>query len=354
MKIKIFFAIGGLALMGASCNLLGGSSATAGVLRTANGGVDWQFSNKVKDNDKASISGLSISRIQYSASATDRVYLGSYNGGMWRSEDGGGSWENVLSKISVYDFAVHPNDDNTVYAAGFFGDHGRVLVTRDAGKSWLEIFSEATTNNAVRSIAVNPDDPTQIVIGLSEGALIKSSDGGTSWKLLSSYNDRINRIAWQGGRLYAVVRNSGVFRSTDGGANFENMTASLMRATNLLGLTFSGSPVGVFNRLAVSKSNPDLLYLTTDQGLYRSKNGGGLWESVSLPVNRARQVSIMDVALAPSSDNIIYVGGGSIVYKSSDGGNSWLTQDTKSGGLVNALLIDPDLPQVAFAGIYIQ
>lgn len=351
MKKLLLLTLIGISLLSAACDWYG-STATAGILKTSNGGIDWQASNDLKDKT-GTLTQLSISRLAFDPLATEILYASSYNAGLYKSTDGAATWEQILGQIPVIDFAIHPNDSQTLYAAGFFEERGRALVTRDGGKSWNAIYTAATTNSAVRSIALNPNSPQQIVIGLSQGELILSNDGGATWRLVQKYNDRVNRIVWNNNGLYIVVRNTGIFRSVDEGNNFQLITASLQSAGNTSTLSIFGSQISNYNQLAISRLNPDIMYATTNLGLYASANGGVTWQFVSMPLTQT-SLAPTAIAIAPSSDNVVYVSAGTIVYKTADAGETWSIADTQTGGLVNALLVDPNLPQAAYAGVYIQ
>jgi photosystem II stability/assembly factor-like uncharacterized protein len=103
----------------------------------------------------------------------------------------------------------------------------------------------------------------------------------------------------------------------------------------------------------VDADSASLIYLTTDKGLYKSTDGGKTWNPQSLPVqpglNPARAV-----AVARGNSSIVYVSVGGTVYKSLDGGSTWQTQSVVGTGYVNALLVDPSLPQISYAGVYVD
>ncbi len=348
-KTKIVI-IAALSLLAASCSIF--APSTGGILKTANGGVDWQVSNKLK-NSETTISGLSVSKLAYSPQGTDVIFASAYNGGIYKSNDGGGSWEEVLGKIPVYDFAIHPADDQTVYAVGALDGRGRALVTHDGGKSWTEIFSAAESSTVVRTIALNPANPQEVVIGMSSGSVILSRDGGSNWSLVQTYNDRINRILWRLEGVYVVVRGTGVFASRDNGSSFQQITANMNSAGNIAGNNIFGDNISTFNQLAISDNNTSTMYVTTNLGLYRTGNGGASWHFVGMPL-RQDDLAPQAVSIAPSSDQVVYVSARSNIYKTSDGGASWVTSDTGVNNLINVILINPDLPQNALAGVYLS
>lgn len=368
MKKYIIITLCAISLMSASCDLFG--APMAGVYKTSNGGVDWQATNKLNPNSPSvnsnantnnsntdtalangTIAGLGISKLAYDPQKADVVYAGAYNAGLYKSTDGATSWEQILGQIPVIDFTINPNDDQMIYAAGTFNERGRALLTHDGGKSWNTIYTSASTNSAVRAIALNPNSPEQVVIGLSQGELIMSNDAGTTWRLIQSYNDRINQIFWNNDGIYVVVKATGVFKSSDGGNTFQLITANLQSSGNTSSLSIFGSSISSFNQMAISLNNPQEMFLTTNQGLYRSYNGGVLWQFVSMPL-RQSSISPNAVAIARSSDFVVYVSAGSIIYKTTDGGSTWSTSDTQTNKLVNSLIVDPNLPQAAYAGIY--
>ncbi len=348
MKKYLLLAVCALSLTAASCDLF--PSKTAGVLKTSNGGIDWQATNTLKDN-KGDIAGLSISKLAFDPQATDIIYASSNNSGIYKSNDGGSTWEQILGQIPILDFVVHPTDSQTIYAAGQFDNRGRALITKDGGKSWNAIYTAANSSTSVRSIAVNPNSPQQVAIGMSQGELILSNDGGATWRLAQSYNDRINKILWLNDAMYVLVKGTGIFKSVDSGSTFQLITASLQSSGNTLNLSIFGNSISQFNQMAASLLNPSTIYVTTNLGLYRTTNGGGSWSFVSMPLHKESAPPVA-LAIAPSSDNVLYVSSGTNVFKTTDGGNSWSSVDTKVTGSVNALLIDPNLPQVAFAGVY--
>lgn len=350
MPRKLFLALAATMLLAASCNPFV-SQSPGGIIKTANGGADWQFANQLKDVE-GNLGGISISQIRYDQEKPERVFAGSYNGGLFLSEDGGNSWRQILSRFIVYDFAVDPNDARIIYAAGGFADRGRVVATRDGGQSWVEIFNEASSQNPVRSIALNPDNNQELVIGLGSGTVIKSQDAGTNWRLLETYTDRINDVRWQGGSLYVVVRNSGVYRSQDRGENFVSIVTNLLPRNNFSGQLLSPAGVANFNHVAVSANNPDTLYLTTSSGLFQTLNSGSSWSFVPLPVH-LRDLPAVAVTIASASDNVVYASVGSVIYKTSDAGRSWQAEDPHTTGLVNTIAVHPELPQQALAGIYL-
>lgn len=364
MKKYILISICAISLLSASCDLF--NAPTAGVYKTSNGGIDWQATNILKPstlntnnntnaksntNTAGSLAALGISRLAYSPQTADVVYASAFNAGLYKSTDGAATWEQILGQIPVIDFVINPNDDQMIYAVGSFEEKGRALITHDGGKSWNAIYTAATINSSVRAVALNPNSPEQVAIGLSQGELIMSNDAGSTWRLVQSYNDRINQIIWNNEGIYVVVKGTGVSRSVDGGNSFQLITANLQSAGNTSTLSIFGNSISSFNQLAISQSNSRTMYLTTNLGLYRSYSGGSNWDFVSMPL-RQSAVSPTAVAIARSSDNVVYVSAGSVVYKTADSGSTWSTADTQTNNLVNALIVDPNLPQAAYAGIY--
>ncbi len=350
MKKYILIAICALSLTAASCDLF--PAKNGGVLKTSNGGIDWQESNVLKDN-KGVITALSISKLAFDPQRTDVMYASSYNAGLYKSTDGAATWEQILGQIPTIDFAIHPTDSNTIYTVGSFDGRGRALVTNDGGKSWHAIYTAATNNSAVRSVALNPSNPQQVAIGMASGELILSGDGGATWRLAQSYNDRINKIIWTQEAMYVLVKATGIFKSVDGGSTSQLITASLQSAGNTSTLSIFGSAISAYNQMAVSEMNSSTLYVTTNLGLYHSSNGGANWNFVSMPLKQ-NSIAPTALALSRSGDNVIYVSAGSIIYKTADGGSTWSASDTEVGQLVYTLLVDPELPQVAYAGVYAQ
>jgi len=340
----------GLIFLSASCGF-GGSSAL-GVVKTINGGVDWQFFNEVGGENKGNINTTQISKMSFDPQNSAKVFIGSYNHGLFVSENSGESWRQILSKVSVYDFATDPFDSEIIYAGGIFGDFGKLLKTEDGGGSWQEVYNESSSQNAVRAIAVNPGNPNQVVIGTTSGNLIVSSDSGLSWQLLENFKDRINRVSWQEGKLYVLLKSKGLNVSLDGGQNFENLTKNLSEKFRISGgVSINSERVSRFNRFFVDSVSDSLIYLATSKGVYKSIDAGVSWEKMNLPVKETN-TDVWSISVAKTSSNLVFASVGSTIYKSVDSGVSWQTQSITTNGFVNDIIIDPNLPQIVYAGLF--
>ncbi len=351
-KYKVIGVIFTLLFTAASCNLFG-QTVIRGVVKTTNGGADWQFANSVKGSKTANISGDNISSLAFDPRNPEHLFAGTFNDGLYKSENSGDAWQRILSRFSVLDTAVNPFNSDIIYAAGFFDTHGRVLKTSDGGKSWVEIFSEASQNNPVRSLTLNPLNPEELVIGLGSGDIVKSTDGGSTWRLLASYGDITSKVRWVPSGIYVVMRTKGIFKSTDGGTSFQEITKSLQSASNFIGISISSTVVQEFYQLAVSNTDSQLIYMTTNSGLFKTGDGGSHWNFIPLPL-RKKEVPATAVAISPQSDNVVYASAASVIYKTTDAGNHWQTQNSHTEGTISVLLVHPQLPQIVFAGIFSQ
>lgn len=349
---RILFLILALPLLAVSCDIPfpgGASAAKVGIVKTSNGGVDWQGANKIKDTDQTLLN-LSISQMKFNG-LSDLIYASSYNGGLYSSDDAAENWKEVLGGVTIYDFVLNPDDENTIYAAAYLGDRGRVLHTSDGGKSWNEVYSDAGTKNAVRAITLDPNDPQSIYIGTDKGLLIHSSDGGLTWQLRQTFTGRINSVVYTDQGMYIVVKTKGVYLSTNSGRDVELLTGKVRVVANqgVTGLTSNSKPSD-FRQLVADPVDSQFLLLSTNLGLFKTEDGGRNWNYVSMPYRR-QDASPFAIAFAPSSDDVIYVSSNSVILKSLDRGRNWTSSDTGTNGLVSVILVSPDLPQLAFAGV---
>src|SRR3989344_2693039 len=324
----------------------------SGVARTNNGGADWQTSHANKD-DETTIAALNVAKMDFDPKNRETIFVSGFNDGLYKSEDSGASWSRILSKIWAFDFAIHPAGSQIIYAAGFFADRGMVVKTKDGGKSWEEVYSEAQDAVSVRSVALNPYQPNQVIIGNSAGSLIKSNDGGITWKLVKNFDGRINRVYWLNGQVYVLVREKGLFKSTNLEAGeFLDLTGSLTKSQGFLE-SFGGLNEKNFNQAHIDSITPSLIYLTAGKGAVKTTDEGITWQKLNLLGKQGSELPARAVAVSKQSSNIVFVSVGKVVYKSTDGGASWQTQTVPSSGFVNYILIDPQLPQVAYAGNFV-
>lgn len=351
MNKKIILILISLTLLSASCNPFS-KPTFSGIVKTVNGGGDWQFFNVMKDSS-SSLQGVNISKIAFSPENSEIVYASSYTSGLFKSEDSGSTWKQILSKISIYDFAVSEYDSKTIYVAGFYGGFGKLLRTTDGGASWLEIYNEQGSENPVRAISINPQNPNNLIIGTASGGIIKSADGGNSWKVLKNFEDRTQRVIWQNSGLYVLLKGKGFFKATGTLETFENLSDDLTQQYNLNNFTYNGQAVSEFNQAYVDPVASNLMYITSDKGLFKSVNGGKDWQQISLPIKQGSSYA-RGITVSRTSSNIVYTSVGSTIYKSLDAGLNWQTQSIPTNGLINFIAIDPKLPQIVYAGIYVS
>jgi photosystem II stability/assembly factor-like uncharacterized protein len=281
-------------------------AASGGIFKTINGGDDW-----VPIFDEQEM--LSIGDIEISKNNNNIIWAGTgevnagggslvYDGdGIYKSTDGGTTWQSKgLPDIgSVGKIVLDPNNDNTAFV-GAMGPLFRksanrgVYKTTNGGDSWQQVLFVSDSTGVV-DMAIHP----------ANGNIVYAA----SWE----------RIRRPNNRQYGGIT-SGIYRTTDGGSNW-------MELTN--GLPSTASQKGRIS-IAISASNPNVLYTRyadasgNIQGVYKTINGGDSWTAVNS--NQLTNVGFHwwfgGIYIDPTDENTIY-NVDFEVQKSTNGGNSW-------------------------------
>ncbi|MFW6198474.1 MAG: VPS10 domain-containing protein [Acidobacteriota bacterium] len=262
----------------------------------------------------------------------------SYGDGVYKTVDGGKSWENVGLEDSehVGEILVDPRDTDTVYVAAqgplwrSGGDRG-LYKTTDGGESW-ELVLEISPDTGVSDVAFDPRDPDvlyaaayqrrrhvwTLIDGGPESGIHKSTDGGETWTeidkgLPSTHMGRIG-LAISPQRpnvLYAIVEaaddEGGFFRSTDAGASWVEQSDYV-----------SGSPQ-YYQEIVPDPHRFDRLY-SMDTYMQVTEDGGKTWEG-GLEANK--HVDNHALWIDPHHEGHLINGNDGGVYESWDGGKTW-------------------------------
>lgn len=300
----------------------------------------------------------------------DTYYMGATGGGVWKTTDGGEVWKNVSDGYfytsSVGAIGVSASDPNVVYVGmgeapvrGVTTSHGDgVYKSTDAGKTWEHVGLDNTRQ--ISRVQVHPDNPDIVYVAAQgspygankERGIYRSEDGGESWELvlhidedtgasdmsLDMENPRVIYASFWDHRRYPwKIRSGGpgssIWKSTDGGDNWEKLTNGL---PDLMG------KIGV----SVSRANNDRVFAIVEAkgdkgGLYRSDDAGESWELINKQrIIRARAWYYMDVKADPQDEETVYIINAPLM-KSTNGGES-LTQIEVPHGDVHDLWINPD------------
>jgi len=325
--------------------------------------------------------GGRVSEIAVDPTADDTVYAATASGGMWKSTDGALTWDYAWAPgITQAMGAVAVGSDGTIYAGTGEPNPGGGSITwggtglyrsRDDGATWQHIG--LPTSGAIGRIAVDPKDPKRVFVASAgnlfvpggERGLYRSLDGGDSWELLLAGENATTGAAdvaidpvnsnnilvgmWDHQRLpthrvYAGP-GSGVFRSTDGGATWQEATLPGNVAPNevgRIGVAFAASDPTRAYAVVANKLNG------TAVGLWRSNDGGATWSRTAASPGSLSQSSdgwwFGKIWVDPGDKERLFVAGLELV-ESTNGGGSFTAHSNTTAGVVtgaNQVLVHAD------------
>ncbi len=308
-----------------------------------------QLSQPIPDNVMESLKWRSVGPTNMSGRVTDvegipspskTFYVAAAAGGIWKTTNNGISFELVWNDervVAMGDLAIAPSDPNIVWAGTGEEDSrnsispgGGIFKSTDGGDSWELMGLEET--QVIGRIVVHPTDPDIVYVAAlghiwgsnPERGLYRTQDGGETWELVKFISDkagfvdvvmhphhpeRLYAASWERQRgpwfLQSGGPGSGLWKTMDGGDTW----------TEVVG---NGFPTGEKGRigLAISESNPHTMYAMVEargegeedgfggNGLYRSTDSGQTWEKMN-DVN-TRPFYYSQVRVDPQDENRVY------------------------------------------------
>jgi photosystem II stability/assembly factor-like uncharacterized protein len=312
---------------------LGSGGLINGVYKTTNGGITWSAGGLLRGP-------INLLTIDPSQTATLYAVVNV----VVKSTDGGNTWYGTGLLNSTAALAIHPNN-STIYAGSRTGASRSI----DGGASWTEINS-GITNTSVSAVAIDPSNPATIYA--AGNGLFKSASTGRSWTRINvGIPDSVSALALDPSNpavLYAGVGGAGpgdgVYKSIDGGTTWKGL--------------WNGTARGI-RSLVVAPSTPAIMFAVTGRGFYRSNDAGLNWTFVNVatqgPFPTPPQVALFD----PANSAIAYAGTRLGVFKSTDGGDTWTainngltiadSSDLPVVPGIPAMVIDPVNPSILYA-----
>jgi hypothetical protein len=298
-----------------------------------------------------------------------RVLVGTQKGAFVLTSDGKrqnwevrgphfGGWE-------IYHVAGSPADPSRLYASQSTGWFGQLIQrSDDGGLSWNPVGNDFAYDGVpgthqwydgtphpwefarVWHLEPSATDPDTVYAGVEDAALFRSSDGGNSWSELSGLRTHVTGPSWQPGaggmclhtlifdpsndqRAFAAISAAGAFRTDDGGSTWKPINKGLRSE----GVPDPEAEVGhCVHRITMHPSRPDVLFMQKHWDVMRSDDAGESWREISgnLPSDFGFPIAVHahepeTVYVVPiKSDSEHYPPEGKLrVYRSRSGGDEW-------------------------------
>lgn len=349
---------------GGEKTLRGNVSHGYGVWKSTDAGKTWQFMGLPDSRH--------IPRIRIHPRNPDLVYaavLGhafgpSQERGVYRSKDGGQTWERILfagENAGAVDLTFDPSNPRILYASTWrvrrtpysleSGGEGSALwKSTDGGDTWTALTGRDNGlpkgTLGIIGVTVSPANPERVwaIVEAAEGGVFRSENGGQSWQRINS-DRNLRQRAWYYTRIYAdpqdadrvYVLNVGFWRSKDGGRTYESIS----------------TPHGDHHDLWIAPENPARMLIADDGGAQASADGGTNWTTYyNQPTAQFYRVTtdnhfpyrIYGAQQDNSTVRILSRSGGSTINE-----DHW---EPTAGGESGWLAPHPDNPEVVYGGSY--
>ena len=334
-----------------------------GVWKTDDGGLNWKC---VSDGffRMGSVGAIAVS--EYDPNV---VYVGmgeapirgnvSHGDGMYRSTDAGKTWKNVgLAETSqISRVRIHPRNPDLAYVAALghvFGPNEErgIFRTSDGGKTWERILFRNTKTGAI-DLALDPSNPRNIYAALWEAGrtphsltsggpgsgLFKSTDGGATWTEISRHKGLPQGVLGKIGvtvspavpdRVWAIVEaaDGGVFRSDDGGLSWQRVNDDRRLRQR----------AWYYSRIYADPKDAETVYVL-NTGFYRSTDGGKTYSAIRVPHGDNH-----DLWVDPGNPQRMINSNDGGANVTTNGGLSWTAQDNQPTAQFYHLAVDNRFP----------
>ena len=280
-------------------------------------------------------------------------YIGVNNGGVWKTTDYGRTWFPIFDDQptgSVGDVAVAPSNPNFIYVGSGEGIQrpdlsvgDGIYKSTDAGKTWSNLGLKDAQQ--IGGLAIDPTNENRVFVAAlghpygpnTERGVFRTTDGGKTWERVLYKDENTGAVQvtidpvnpnivyadlwagrqgpWENGAWNG--KESGLFKSTDGGTTWKKLSTGLPTTEQGLGR------IG----FCIAPSDPNRMYATVDAekagGIYRSDDSGETWK-LMVSDNRywGRAADFAEVKVDPKNPDIVY-SANVVTWKSIDGGKTW-------------------------------
>lgn len=271
-----------------------------------------------------------------------RLYLGTLDGQMYSSTDGGQQWSRLagFNRPGLYidHIIVDPRNSQTIYVAAHrHKEPGGFFKTTDGGATWRD--STELQGEALHSLTQASANHDILIVGTNRG-IFRSTNAGDSWEQLptdatpglinieSLAIDPRNADVIYAGTWYLP------YKTIDGGKTWSIIKTGMIDDSDVFAIE-------------IDELKPDHVIASACSGIYESRNGGNNWRKVNgIPSTSRRTRAIVQ---HPSVPNMIFAGTTEGFWRSTDGGDRWMLTTSKLIE-INAIAVHPKNPQIIYIG----
>lgn len=352
------------------------------ILRSTDSGLNFENYFKIATATDAKIGVADALSIAFHPDTENKIVVSSYDDGLFLNEDRVNAWKQIsFPPKQIYSFILDKNDpDNRAFASGVVSGNGRIFRTDTQGQAWRAVYAEPGADTYISALVQNPQNASVVLAGSSVGTVVRSTDGGDTWKNIGqNIKGYISDFSYDSSRasfVYLLVKKGKVYHSTDGGLTWLNWEEEKTKEVKRLNdqataLTRAGNKEGgkqvkavatallERNKTEKAPSGPlfivadpsvsGTVYLSASTGLYRSTDYGKFWKPVNI-IESALKFPIPSVAINPNDSNEISFVAGKTFYRSVNGGVTWAITPLDNSRNASFVAYDPYDPTVIFIG----
>jgi len=291
-------------------------SSTVNIFKSTNYGANWtQLSTSSSFQNQAGQAWYDL-YCRVNPVNPNLVYVGTID--IWRSTDGT-TFTNITNgysggyvHVDQHFLFFHPTDPNTIMSC----NDGGIWLSTNSGNTFTNLNQNLTLTQFYR-IAASPFTPSRILGGTQDNGT-QQTYSALNWA--AAYGGDGGEVCFNpfnSNFILGETQNGGIFRTTNGGTSWSSATSGISTSENVAWV----API-------IAHPTTDGTFYVARQRVYRSTNNGGAWTAISANVNGSS--AVREMAISKSNPLIMYATSGSNIFLSTDGG---ATFTNKTSGL---------------------